>query len=207
VAGEGASDADGVLRAFFAVELDAGLREEARAAADVLRARIGRTDGARPDIRWTREGGWHVTLRFLGHLSASRLGELIADARRALGVLAPFELQLSGPVAFPPRRPRVLALDVVPREPLAAIAAALERVAIARGFEAERRAFRPHVTLGRIRRGRLAARAIDDLAALVETGRIAQPVREVALLRSELLRSGARYTMLERIALGTNVHP
>jgi 2'-5' RNA ligase len=207
VAGDGAGDAGETVRAFFAVGLDAPLRDEAQGATDVLRARIDEAPGPRPDVRWTRVGGRHVTLRFLGPCTASRLGDLIAGARRALVAIAPFELRLAGLLALPPGRPRVLALDLTPQEPLAAIADALERIAVACGFEAERRAFRPHVTLGRIRRGRLAPRQIEDVAAVVETGRNAQVVRDVALLRSELRRSGARYTVLERVALGTNDHP
>lgn len=190
------------VRVFFALELAAALREEAGRAADALRERVGAAAGL--DVRWTRPEAWHVTLRFLGDIATSRLGELLAAAGEALVALAPFELRLGEGIAFPPRRARVLALDLVPHAPLVAAAAALERVAVDCGFEAEKRAFAPHLTLGRVRRGNLRAGEIPAVAA---AGRAVQSVREVALLRSELQRTGARYTPLGRIAFGGNDHP
>jgi 2'-5' RNA ligase len=199
---------DAVVRVFFAVELTAALREEARCAADALRDRVGAESSSGSnselEVRWTRSEGWHVTLRFLGDIAASRLGELLAAAGESLTGLAPFELRLGAGLALPPRRVRVLALEVIPHEPLVAVAAALERVAVACGFEPEGRAFAPHLTLGRVKRGRLRA---SELAKVAATGAAVQTVRDVVLLRSELLRAGARYTPLERIALGANVHP
>ena len=132
---------DETVRVFFALELAAALREAARCAADALRERVGSPRGL--EVRWTRSEGWHVTLRFLGDIAASRLGELLAAAGESLTGLAPFELRLGAGLALPPRRVRVLALEVIPHEPLVAVAAALERVAVACGFEPEGRAFAP----------------------------------------------------------------
>ena len=79
---------DAVVRVFFAVELTAALREEARCAADALRDRVGAESSSGSnselEVRWTRSEGWHVTLRFLGDIAASRLGELLAAAGEAL---------------------------------------------------------------------------------------------------------------------------
>jgi 2'-5' RNA ligase len=191
---------DEVVRAFFAVELSAELRDEARVVADALRTRVG----SAADVRWTREESWHVTLRFLGQFPAHRLGELLAAAGEAVHVLAPFELRLGAAIAFPPRRARVLALDLVPHPPLAAAAAALEHAATGSGFAAEERAFKPHLTLGRVKSGSLRAREVAELSA---AGAAVQTVRDLVLFRSELHPSGARYTPLERIALGGNDHP
>lgn len=193
---------DETVRVFFAVELAAALREEAGWAADALRERVGSAVGL--EVRWTRPEAWHVTLRFLGDIATSRLGELLAAAGEALVALAPFELRLGAGIAFPPRRARVLALDLVPHAPLAAAAAALERVVVGCGFEAEKRAFEPHLTLGRVKRGSLRAREIPGVAA---AGAAVQSVRDVVLLRSELHRAGARYTPLGRIAFGGSDHP
>ena len=196
-------DADASIRAFFAIELEAGLREEAGRVVEALRERIG--SGVR--IRWTRAESWHVTLRFLGNLASDRLGELLALARASIAELAPFELALGAVIAFPPRRARVLALDLAPHSPLVALATGLEHAAVACGFEPEARAFKPHLTLGRVERGSLRAR---ELAGSAEAGASVQTVREIVLFRSELHapdHSGARYTPLERIALGANIHP
>jgi len=191
---------DALVRAFFAVELAAELRREAGDVSSALRSRV--EPGI--EVRWTRPEGWHVTLRFLGEFVARRLAELLVAARQSVAGLAPFELRLASAIAFPPRRARVLALDLAPHPPLAQLAGALERVAVTHGFEPETRAFKPHLTLGRVRSGQLGAREIAGVAA---DGVAVQTVRDIVLFRSELHSSGARYTPLERVVLGSNVHP
>ena len=102
----------------------------------------------------------------------------------------------------PARRPRVIALEVGPEAELCELAAAVERGTEACGFEPEDRPFRAHLTLGRIRQGRGPA-----TAGLRGPEDVASPVRDVVLFRSELERSGAKHTPLERMALGGSVHP
>lgn len=187
--------ADASLRGFFAVELDNSLLEEARRVEGTLRARMA----SGVAVRWTHDGGRHVTLRFLGSFAAERLSGLIEAAREVLVEAVPFDLRLGSVFAFPPRQVRVVAIDPRPHPPLVSAAAALERAAVRCGFEPEDRPFRPHVTLGRVKQGRLRAGEVEDGSA---AGDAAQPVREIVLFHSERHRSGAHYTPLERIALG-----
>jgi len=199
--------AEASVRAFFAVGLDAALRDEARTVASTLRERIAALRRQSPrsvDARFTHEDGWHVTLRFLGNVAPVVLGELVSRARTAVEEIAPFDIRLGRAMAFPPRRPRALALDVVPREPLADVALRLDRACADCGFEPEARAFRPHVTLARTRGAGLRERDAEGVAAL---GAARQRVSDVVLFQSELRPSGARYTPLERVELGAGVHP
>jgi len=200
--GEGRAAADGeVLRAFFAFEPGEALCAEVAEVAARLRARLG---PAAEGLRWTRPEGWHVTLRFLGSTEHAQVAELAQRARAALGTREPFALRLGAALAFPARRPRVLALDLEPHEPLRALAAVLERVAVSLGFPPEERPFRPHLTLARAKAG---LRRRPDLEGVAAPGRAVQAVREVALLRSETLPEGARYTPLGHFALGATIHP
>ena len=192
--------ADGALRGFFAVELERSLLDETSRVEGWLREQVA-SDVV---VRWTRERGRHVTLRFLGRFAVERMSGLVAAARGALASAAPFDLGLGSVLAFPARRPRVLAVDPVPHGPLVSAAAALERAAVRCGFDAEPRSFRPHVTLGRVKRGALATGSLESGPA---AGRALQRVGEVVLFRSELHPSGARYTPLERIALGGQSPP
>ena len=105
-----------------------------------------------------------------------------------------FEVRLAGAVAFPPRRARVIALDLAPHAPLAAAAEALERAAVACGFEPERRPFRPHLTLGRFKHS-VPRPKLPEL----DLGRTT--LRTLTLFQSELRPDGAVYTPLERYAL------
>lgn len=181
------------MRAFFAIELDAPARLAAAQVAAELRARPG-GDG----VRWVREENLHVTLRFLGEIAREQAAPLAAHVRAQTGALAPFELRLGALASFPPgRRPRVLALEIEPREPLAELASAVERGVVAAGCAPEPRAFRAHLTLGRVRE-RGAPPALDALA--VPPARFF--VTESVLFESELHPSGSRYTPLERVPLG-----
>jgi 2'-5' RNA ligase len=174
------------------VELDAAARDAAAALVRELRARPG-ADG----VRWVPAENLHVTLRFLGQVERARLPELTAAARAAAAPLAPFELALGSARAFPsPRQPRVVALELEPEAPLAALAAALEGAAVALGFAPEARRFRAHLTLGRSRGARFA---LDLADASPEPAR--WRVREAVLFESELRPEGARHRALERLPL------
>jgi len=194
-AGRGAEGA--AIRAFFAVELGAAARRAAAAAAHALRGRPG-GDG----VRWVRPEGLHVTLRFLGGVEPARVAPLAARARGELALLSPFRVRLGAAELFPtPRRPRVVALGLRPEAPLAALAGALERAAVAEGFAPEERPFRAHLTLGRVRE-----RRCPDAAGLaVPAEELA--VDEIVLYRSELAPEGARYVPLERLRLGAGAAP
>ena len=183
------------LRAFIAMELDAPARAAAAAVARALRAQPGGDA-----VRWVREESLHVTLRFLGQIDAARVPELVARVGEQTAGIASFGLRLGPTRGFPtPRRPRVVSLDVLPGAPLEALAAAVERGVVAADFPPESLPFRPHLTLGRVkgRAGRLL-----DVTAPDTASDDAWDVTEVVLFRSDLERTGARYTPLERVALG-----
>lgn len=180
------------LRTFFAVELGDNARAEALRCIERLHAAPG---GDR--VRWVRPEALHVTLRFLGDVPADAVPVLAEQVGRQAAKLAPFELALGDLHAFPnARRPRVVALDLAPEQPLAELAAASERGVVAAGLEPERRRFRPHLTLGRLRGARCPDTDGQDVAP--------SPFRvdEVVLFRSELRPQGSLYTPLERVSLG-----
>lgn len=185
------------IRAFFAVALDAPARRAASALAQQLREGPG-GEG----VRWVREESLHVTLRFLGQVETGRIAELVRRAAPAVGARAAFSLRLGAPMAFPPRRPRVVALQLLPEDPLLALAAAIEGAVVEAGLAPEPRAFRPHLTIGRSR-GPLP-RELDPSRVTVPDTAPGQAfdVTETVLFRSQLQRSGARYLPLERLPLG-----
>ena len=185
------------IRAFIAIELDDGVRRAAAAAARALREGPG---GDR--VRWVRAENLHVTLRFLGDIESARVSPLARDLREAVADLRGFQMQLGRVGVFPSaRRPRVVVIDVAPREPLEQLAEAVERAVVENGLAPEKRRFRPHLTLGRA-----SGRTLPPVTAPVTAGGESLLVDEIVLFRSELERSGAIHTPLERIALGGSDH-
>ena len=184
--------AGAVVRAFFAAPLDPPGREACRTLAARLAA------GPHGDgVRWTRPEGYHVTLRFLGNVEVERLPELTRLVAQRAGPLAPFRVALGAARVFPDRRnPRVVVVELVPEVPLAGLAARVEEGVVAAGLAPERRRFRAHLTLGRVR-----GRHIPPLEGVAADAPVL-PVEEVVLYRSDPDDAGTTYTPLDRIALG-----
>jgi len=184
--------ADERVRSFFAVALS----EEARAAAAQLAGRLRESERGE-GVRWVRPEGYHLTLRFLGNVACETIAELAEGVAEQVAPATPFAIHLAGALVFPsPRSPRIIALAVEPEATLACLAERVERGVVAAGLPAERRRFRAHLTLGRVRNRRfpsVGGEAAIDCPAF--------PVEEVVLFQSDLRRTGAVYTPLERIAL------
>jgi RNA 2',3'-cyclic 3'-phosphodiesterase len=138
----------------------------------------------------------HVTLAFLGWRDEAEidvLGGLLDGLARPVG-----RLSVGGARWLPPRRPRVLAVELddadgalaaLQRDVAAAIHAAV-------GWQPEKRPFLAHVTVARVR-GRARA---DDLRDPPALGPFAAPA--LTLFRSHLGSGGSRYEALARAPLG-----
>jgi 2'-5' RNA ligase len=181
-------------RLFVAADLPA----EARAALAELGRSAAAGDAA---LRAVGEEALHVTLAFLGHRGLDEIEPLAKVVRDAAGAVAgPPPLRVGEAVWLSPRRPSVLAVRL--EDPTGALAA-LQRVvadgaAGAIGFVPERRAFLPHVTVARVRRGHPPRRGGLPQAPALD-GLVAQAV---TLYRSHLGGRGpARYEAVERVAL------
>ena len=143
-----------------------------------------------PELGWVADDNLHLTLRFIGEVERP----LADDIALALSRLRfePFELRVTGVGIFERRTGGALWAGVQPRDPIAALAAKVERACTAAGLEPERRAFHPHITLARFKRDGAAA-----AQAFLERNRaLASPPFAVAnfiLYESRLSRHGAHY--------------
>jgi len=150
------------------------------------------------NIKWVRKESVHLTLKFLGDVPAERIEAIGAALKEAVKGAGPFVLEGKGMGVFPDfRRPRVVwagvsgQLDAVQRL-YERIEQALEGI----GFPKEKRPFRAHLTIGRIK-GRINKPA---LRAAIEEGEgfATDPfdVARVILYQSTLRPQGAVYTKL-----------
>lgn len=151
--------------------------------------------------RWEeRPDHWHLTLRFLGPLS--RLAPVVDALAGAAAGCRPFLFRFGGAGAFPsPRRARVVWLGASEGQgDMVSLAGAVAGALVPVGHEAERRPFRPHLTLARLR-------VPGDVGAIlfaVGAGPVgpAFTVGEIVLYESRLSPQGSTYTVLERFGLG-----
>ena len=160
--------------------------------------------------RWIDPQAIHLTLRFLGETDDDQDRRGRSAWREAAAGFGPLRLRLGGVGRFPARGPaRVLWLGVRARDPaveraLHDLARRLEQAAVALGYPAERRRFRPHLTLARARRGERPNEPpqVPGSEAEVETS-----FTELVLFQSELRPEGARYTVLERFPFAPSAPP
>ncbi|HLB54394.1 MAG TPA: RNA 2',3'-cyclic phosphodiesterase [Gemmatimonadales bacterium] len=119
-------------------------------------------------VRWVRDDGLHITLKFFGEVMPDRLDAIEDALRHAAAGIHSVSLALGTGGALPtPRRPRVLHLEVHAGPELEVLQDRLERACSEIGFAPEGRPFIPHITLGRVREGhRLPADAIRQLEGL-----------------------------------------
>lgn len=178
-----------MIRAFFALTLP-----------DAVKAHISRLQEAIPFGRPVDEDNLHLTLAFLGEMTADRL-EAVHEAAETI-VAAPFAVELQGLEAFGGARSGVLAAGIAPEPRLAALAGKIRAQLAGAGLALPRERFRPHVTLLRLGPSDAAPDALARILARHADFRAGPvPVTGFSLLRSHLGAKGARYEELCRYAL------
>lgn len=185
----------------MAVEIGTAIADRAGRIVDALHHRAASL-APRAKGTWIPPDRMHLTIRFIGEADDDTRRAVEAALRPAIDV-APFTLSITGVGTFPPSGPpRVIWAGVsAGRQSLEAIehvvTTRLERV----GIPAEKRKFRPHLTLARIRdAGGLRSRALLEYhrdAALGTTR-----VDAITLFESRLSPKGPTYVPLLRTALG-----
>jgi 2'-5' RNA ligase len=144
-------------------------------------------------VRWVREDGLHLTLKFFGEVAPDRLETIAEMLGYAVEGMAPMTLAITGGGAFPhPTKPRVLRLDLTPDPELELLQDRIERGGEGLGFPPEGRPFHPHITLGRVREGhRLPPDAMARLESL--SPQPAFLADRMVLFESELGLEGPSY--------------
>lgn len=178
------------MRLFVALELTPAVHEAVCGVVERLRR-------AEADVRWVRPEGMHLTLKFIGEVRPEKLEpirEALAGVRSDGGV----QLAFRGLGYFPnPRRPRVLWIGVEASANLAPLVAQMEAALVPLGIAAEKRAYVPHLTLGRVRSEKRLARLQQEIAGLAATEFGSFETRALALFQSKLSPHGAEYTRLD----------
>jgi 2'-5' RNA ligase len=182
------------IRSFIAIDL----AEPVRAAIGALQRELA---GMQADIRWMRVEGMHVTLKFLGAVDAPRLDAVHATVKTALHAQPALHVRAHGVGAFPSlRRPRVLWVGLQ-ADGLVELAARADAAVTPLGFEPEKRAFTPHVTLGRVNTLRRWPALEAQLAGHLDDDFGSSDIDAVTIYRSTLRPTGAVYTPLWTMSL------
>jgi 2'-5' RNA ligase len=184
------------MRLFFAVPL-----------SDAVKAAVGEAVASiaieRPPWRWIPPDNYHLTLKFLGEVEEHLLRSLQDAAGRIAAQSGPFDMTFGRFGAFPSlSRPRVLFFRVEQgASMLGSLAGRLEDDMVPLGFEKERRPFRAHLTLARIKR-RISAEVKETLESVPPLpASTVQTVGRFVLMRSHLSSRGATYEEISDFGL------
>lgn len=184
------------MRLFIAINFPDDMRH--RLWSDIAPLR----DAGYP-VRWVGAANIHMTVKFLGEVDDSRVDAICDLLARAAGDTRAFRIPVGQFGAFPtPKRPRVLWVGCENLPMLELLANAVERAMATVGFEPEARAFRPHATIGRVRRdARPSSLAgLAEYLARLEFGE--EPlIDSIDLMRSHLGSAEPRYERLAPVEL------
>jgi 2'-5' RNA ligase len=186
----------GKIRAFIAISLPEAVLQAIAKAQETLK-------GSGLNIRWVRKEGMHLTLKFLGDIGGDDVERIHAAIERATKNFSPFALRGEGVGVFPDlRRPRVVWVGVTENvETLRALQRDLESQLNELGFPKEKRSFKGHLTVGRVK-GRLDRTKLSEaLEALTEFRTESFTAQSVVLFQSDLRPQGAVYSRLAEVPL------
>ena len=182
------------MRLFIAITLPPEVREHLRKVQERIAV-------VAPKVAFTKPENLHLTLKFLGEVSQDVTEKLIESLARITP--EPTSLQADGFDCLPTGGPvRIIAARLggdVAR--LAALYGAIDQRCQYLGFDSEKRAFRPHVTIARSRAG-LSPTAKMTLAK--ECASCWPAPRFIAqgfsLIRSTLKPSGSEYQVVRNFS-------
>jgi 2'-5' RNA ligase len=189
------------IRSFIAIELS----EEAKKGLARLRRELERDEHR--FVKWVDPGGIHLTLKFLGNISAKRVAEITEAMKKAAQGISLFHLEISGLGAFPNlKQARVFWVGIGGElDKLSRLQQNIDSALAALGFAKEERPFVPHLTLARIREGASPPerRSFGELVGSTTfEDKYPVAVEAVRLMRSQLTPAGAIYTCLSVVGLG-----
>ena len=187
------------MRLFIAINVSEEVRRNLMSVMNELQ-RVWR------GVRWVRQDGIHLTLKFLGEVDEKRMDAIVKALKVTASNHDPFHAEVEALGRFPERgRPRVVWSGVKEeRGLLKRLAQEVEMSMEREGFERETREFRPHITLGRVK-----VPGQDEAGlSFLEEHRMTRfgpcEIDRFDLMKSTLLPDGARYEKLGSFLLGKN---
>jgi 2'-5' RNA ligase len=185
-------------RIFTAIDISVEARAKIAGYTENLRR-----DFAKLRVGWEKAEKLHLTLKFLGDTEETQLQNLIEAVGKTARLISSFNLQISGTGVFPSsRKPRILWLGLKDEKgSLLNLNEILETECEQIGLAKEKRDFKPHLTIARLREPQkskeLAQKHLENEFQTVEF-----KVNEIVIYESKLLPQGSIYSAVSKHKLG-----
>ncbi len=183
------------IRTFIAIDTPEPIKDEIVEVQTALKE-------TQADVRWDNRDKFHITVKFLGGVEESILGEIVQKLSAAVTQYSYLGLAYKGLGCFPNfRNPRVIWIGCENEDgTLERVFQTIEDIVAPYGFEKETRRFHPHITLGRVRSPKRKQELIQIMHKIT-FGPKASQCRELLVMKSDLRPTGSVYTVLHRIPL------
>ncbi len=156
-------------------------------------------------IRWVKKENLHITLIFLGYLTNEELIDVCKITKEKAEKHQSFSLTLNKTCYGPPKKmpPRMVWIEGEKSESLTGLKNDLEKSFFDFGIlrNTEKRAFSPHITLGRIRQWEWQRIEPEERLDVSEDISLSFEVQSIEVMESQLKRGGAEYVILESVSL------
>ncbi len=186
------------IRSFLAFELPQDVKRIIR--------EVSRAGKELPlDLRWVKPDNIHLTVVFMGNVSEDKVQPIGETVKEVCARFEPFDARPETLGFFGSRRhPRVLWIGLYGDiKPMGHFRNALQKKLKPFGIKTEKRPFRPHLTLGRFKKGARPWPHLDQMISEYSNlkGQSCS-LGELVLFKSDLKPGGAVYTKLSAWNLG-----
>ena len=184
------------VRTFIAIEIPSDIIEKISNFQDILKKE-------QASIRWIKSSNIHITLKFLGNVLEEKIDAIANAVEVAVQLIKPFTIEISKIGTFPnERRPRIIWIGAQSGDELLKLLAKnIDNEVHKLGFEKEKRSYKAHLTIGRVKQDKNIAGVIHRLNNNENLHAGSFIADEVVVMRSDLHPNGSIYTPLKRIKI------
>jgi 2'-5' RNA ligase len=151
-------------------------------------------------VRWDKPEKLHITLKFLGDIEVEKISEIVEVVEKVAKRFSKFKLKITESGIFPTvKKPRILWFGLFDEKgSLKKINDGLESELERIGFAKDKRNFKPHLTIVRLREpqksGELVKKHLENKFEPVEF-----EVSEIVIYESKLQSTGSIYILVRKI--------
>lgn len=183
------------IRTFISINLPVWLKEEVGDVIEELKSSV-------KPVKWVKTDSLHITLKFLGNVDVKKIGGIEKALENLSKEHNPLSLSFNGVGLFPNlKRPKVLWVGVEKNQKLNNLQNSIEEKLALIGYTKEKRPFSAHLTIGRIKDS-LNTRGFEQKLSAYNSRHFGDiNVDSIFLMKSDLLKEGAKYTIIKEFTL------
>lgn len=149
-------------------------------------------------VKWSRVENLHITLLFLGYVDESVMPDICQRVSEAASKIESFDINFEKIEIGPsPEKPQTIWFVGEPSEGLRSLHEEIEKELDI--FQIEKKQFRPHITLGKIKKGKWEE--LKEVPVVDENFKVSFSVDNIFVMESRADEGGQEYHVIESCPL------